>query len=872
MPLQSGTRLGAYEIVAPLGAGGMGEVYRARDTRLDRTVALKILPSHFASRGELRERFEREARVVSNLNHPNICTLYDVGHQDDVAYFVMEFLDGQTLGERISRGPLPLEQVLRFAIDIADALAKAHRHGIVHRDLKPGNVMLTPSGAKLLDFGLARRATEAAIVMSDAPTVHGAALTAEGTIVGTLQYMSPEQLEGGEVDARSDIFSFGALLYEMTTGRRAFEGTSHASLITKIMSTEPPPVRQLAPVTPAVLEHLICRCLAKEPNARWQCAGDLVAELRAIASGGAIAAVPAPRAKRPIIAWSVAAAMAVLAAILGALLARPGKPSQSAMRFTIASPSADGSISASMLWIPTAVSPDGQRIIMRILEPNAGSLWLRTLRGDAKRLDGTADATAPFWSPDGRRVGFFANGKLRTIDVDTGTIEPVCDVVPGGLFTATWAGDTIVFSEIARGSAPIVAVPSSGGTPRPVASVPGAFGHHFPAFLSDGRRFLFNAIESASTSLWVGSLDGKPPRKVAADFMRVTFVAPYLHFTRDGVLYAQRFDETELRLQGEAVPLANNIATYRPIGSAWHTAGGSTLVYLQYPNPSRLLWIDAQGKELGPAAQPGLYEDVRISGDGRRIAASIQEPKFGVSDVHTIDATRRTSTRVTLGSSDYNGPIFTRDGTHLVYSSDKGGPPHLFMQPIAGGAEQELVKLGGIQIPTDTLPDGRVVFTENVAETRADIHFVSPVDRTRVPWLKTQFNESQGRVSPDGKWMSYCSDESGHAEVYVTTIAPGGERARVSRNGGCRSAWAADGRALYYLQRSELFSVPIRIAGNAIDAGEPALIFRAASIVTFDTAPDGRLLVATLEQQTLSRPLHVILNWQEEVEAKSAAR
>ena len=862
MHLQSGTRLGAYEIVSPLGAGGMGEVYRARDTRLDRTVALKVLPARFGGKSDLRERFEREARVVSNLNHPNICALYDVGQQDGVAYFVMEYIEGQSLADRIGKGPLPLDQALRIAAAIGDALAKAHRHGIVHRDLKPGNVMLTKSGAKLLDFGLARTASSRPVVMPDEATVAGSTpLTAEGTILGTLQYMSPEQLEGGEIDARSDVFAFGAVLYEMVTGQRAFAASSHASVITRIMSEEPRPVRELQPVTPVALEHLIARCLAKDPDKRWQCAADLVAELRTIGSGTREAASSPKRSM--ILPWIAAAVLLATSALLAYRLVRkPALPAE-LVRFELAPPTADSSFFFDALSNPLAVSSNGRRIVFINSQSGQKTLWMRSLDAAAPvRLEGTSQAVGPFWSPDGKTVGFFAGGKLQAIDVATGAVRPICETSPGATYSATWSPDgTIVYAELARDGG-LFAVPASGGTPKKLPAGQGLYGYHFPQFLSDGKHFLFAGLDVASPALYSGSTDGSAPRRIQSETARVAWVRPYIVYFRDGSLFAQHFDEEKLAFDGPAQPLAIDAQAYWPTGSSAHAASAQTLVALPWPAQRTLRWIDRTGKVVasGPAAD---YYQMRLSPDGTKLAATLTDRKTGVGSLATLDVARKTLTRASFDKIDHDTPVWSPDSRQIAFASDVEGPPHLFIHDLGSGKSEMLLPVSELQFPGSWTDDGRIFYQEVRLETRGDLMTISPSTRKPEVWLSTPFNESDPAVSPNGHWVVFSSDESGTRELYAARIDRPREAVRLTTGGANRVRWSRDNREIYFLRGRDVFALPMNVEGDSIAAAEPQHLFTATSdIQDYDVDASGRFLVAQHERSASGVPLTVVVNWQ----------
>jgi hypothetical protein len=574
-----GTRFGPYEIVSLLGAGGMGEVYRARDTRLDRAVALKILPVAVSSTTMARERFEREARAISTLQHPNICALFDVGSAGGAEYIVMELLEGESLADRIARGRLPLDAVLHIGASIADALSKAHRAGIIHRDLKPGNIMLTKNGPKLLDFGLARRAQSSQPMIGlDAPTAVERPLTGDGMILGTLPYMAPEQLEARPGDARTDIFALGAVLYEMTTGRRAFQAESQASLLTKIMNEQPPAIETLQPVAPSSLNRLVMKCLAKDPDERWQTASDVADELLWIAEGGATLPAATVESKPPRAAWFAAAIATLVAIALAVVLLRRPAATQHTLRFTIELPA-----KTQFVMIPTwrtlAVSPNGQRVVFCLADDHGRRLWMRDLsHADAAPVDGTDGASSPFWSPDGRSIGFASGGKLKTVSLDSAGVQTVCDLT-GAALSATWLPDgTIVYSEHNAGTG-FFAVPAIGGTARPLFTPKNGTDAAGPTASGSTGAFFFSIVNGSTTDLWIGGIDGRAPRELLKDAGRAMYDPPYLLYVRDSTLFAQRFDEGKLWPTGKAVPVINGVFFIKAIGLSEADAAGNTLVY-----------------------------------------------------------------------------------------------------------------------------------------------------------------------------------------------------------------------------------------------------------------------------------------------------
>src|ERR1700694_2530382 len=570
MPILAGKRLGPYEILSSIGAGGMGEVYRAKDTRLDRTVAIKVVPAHLADKPELRERFEREARTIASLNHPHICTLHDIGHQDGIDYLVMEYLEGKTLAQRLLKGPLPLEQVLRYAIEIADALDKAHRKGVTHRDLKPGNIMLTKTGTKLLDFGLAKLSQEvvpADVQHSQLPTANDP-LTAQGTILGTLQYMAPEQLEGREVDARTDIFAFGAVVYEMATGERAFEGKSQASVISAIMSSEPPSMSSLQPMTPPALDRVVKKCLRKDCDDRWQSARDVTDELKWLAAGGSQAGLAAPvvaqRKSRERLAWTVAA-IAIVTAALGwgafAYLRHAPEDAQQ-VRFFV-SPPEKVSFDSGVTTSPAAISPDGRRLAFSARDASGKvSIWVRPLDDPTtEALQGTDDGTSSFWSPDSRTIGFFAQGKLKRIDASGGPVQTLADDPTGRGGTWNPAGVILFTPDV---NTPLYRVASGGGEPALATKLePQQTSHRSPSFLPDGRHFLYLVLGGATepSGIFLGSFDStESKRLLAAETNALYSTSGDLLFVRQGTLLRQPFDAKKLALSGDPSAVAEHIA------------------------------------------------------------------------------------------------------------------------------------------------------------------------------------------------------------------------------------------------------------------------------------------------------------------------
>ncbi|MFI5371823.1 MAG: protein kinase [Candidatus Eisenbacteria bacterium] len=881
MTLAAGVRLGPYEILGALGAGGMGEVYKARDTRLDRMVAIKVLPSHLSSDPALRSRFEREARAISSLQHPNICTLYDVGHQDGVDFLVMEHLEGETLSERLQKGPLPTDQTLRAGIEIAEALDKAHKSGIVHRDLKPGNIMLTRGGVKLLDFGLAKTAAGPAVpavadslsVMATAPG-RSQPLTQEGTLLGTFQYMAPEQLEGAEADARTDLFAFGAVLYEMATGRPAFAGKSRASLISAIMSSDPPAISTVQPLTPPAFERLVRALLAKDPNERVQTAHDARLQLQWIAEGGSQLGVPAPlaarRRNRERLAWTVAAVALAPALGLGLTqLLRHREPPR-VVRFTVATPEG-----AMQLGSPR-VSPDG-RIIATDGIDSTGThmLWLRRLNAlDMRAVPGTEGIWRPFWSPDSRYVGFIADGKLKKIAVDGGPPQVLADVPSDG--DGSWGvnGD-IVWDGGA--SDPIRRVPSGGGTPEAVVnSDSGVVG--WPEFLPDGRHFLYLRM-IARPEIWVADVRTKERHRLGPGGSRMEYSpAGYVLFERDRSLLAQRFDARALKLIGDPFPVAEGVGT-GPNGLAhFSVSDEGTLVYTSGSgNRCRLVWVDRSGHPVGSAGDADAYRNPAVSPDGQRIAAAVTDERSNNLDVWVLDLQRGTRTRLTFDPALDNFPQWSPDGATILFGSNRaGGRTTMFSKHANGlGAEEHLSTGSGDELPMDWTRDGKyLVYSHTDSVTQLDV-WARPLvgDGKPFPVVATAASEELPRVSPDGRWVVYQSNESGRYEIYVQSFPTASGKWQISNAGGTEPEWSADGRELFYLSADgRVTSVAVQ-SGAQFGAGTPQPLFPIRVPDTgwyhFRPAPDGkRFLVVTIDDQRSRAPETVVLHWDAEIGKK----
>src|SRR6266446_6209943 len=884
MPLAPGTKLGPYEITAPLGAGGMGEVYRAKDTRLGRDVAIKILPKEMSADPARKQRFEREARTISGLNHPNICTLHDVGSHDGLDYLVMECVEGETLAARLQKAPLPLEHVMRYGAQIADALDKAHRAGIVHRDLKPGNVMLTASGAKLLDFGLAKAAATQIGSLTLTSAVPTNPVTQEGTIVGTFQYMSPEQVEGKELDGRSDIFSLGAVLYEMVTGQRAFEGKSQLSVASAILEKEPVPISSIKPMTTPALDHAIRRSLAKEVERRWQSAADLAGELQWIAEAGSQAGVPAPlvshRKVRERLAWSVATLLAITLAPVAFLYLREKPPAPAApVRFQIPAPE------NATLGPYLNLSPDGRKLVFLA----GGRLWVHFLESGESRQS-TADG-APFWSPDSRFIGYASQGKLKKIEATGGPPQTVADL-PG----ARWAGGAWNQDGVIVFGSPIglFRVPASGGVPVQITAADPArqeVYHIDPSFLPDGRHFVYThySTDKEKSGIYVGSVDAKPEQQ-SSKFLVASNWGPvyapsadpstgYLLFMREGTLMAQPFDNRQLELKGQATPVAEQVGDSdngRGHGAFSASANDVLVFWRGGTTPDRqLTWYDRQGKVLGTAGEPGDYQELALSPDGTRVA--LMKRSGQASNIWLQDLSRDTSTRFTFGSEIDSYPVWSPDGSRIIFGSGND----LYQEPVSGVKDAELL-LRSSEAPyaDDWSRDGRFLLYEAFdPKTNWDI-WVLPLGggKKPVPFLVTEFNEHAARFSPDGHWVAYDSNESGHYEIYVrsfamnsagTTVEASGKW-QVSNGYGREPRWRGNGRELYYtggdgkVMAVEIATNPEFKPGKPQPLGFTARARSTTGIGWGSTADGRRFLVATPKTAAKNsgpEPYTVIPNW-----------
>jgi len=883
MGLPTGIKLGPYEIQSPLGAGGMGEVYRARDTRLERTVAIKILPAQFSSDPVRKQRFEREAKTISSLNHPHICVLYDVGHQDGMDYLVMECVEGETLAKRLERGPLPLDQVLKYGSQIADGLDKAHRSGVVHRDLKPGNIMLTATGAKLLDFGLAKPA--AALASSATLTaVQAAPVTEEGTIVGTFQYMSAEQVQGKELDGRSDIFSLGAVLYEMVTGRRAFEGKSQLSVASAILEKEPEPISVTKPMTPPALDHAVKKCLAKLPDERWQSASDLASELKWIgetgSQAGVAARIPAGRRRWERASWLLAATFFLTTLAGGTAWWQAANRRPHPMYFHTSVPFAANDL---------ALSPDGHTLAMVAYSAQASNNVLWTYEVGGRRtssLEGTQGASFPFWSPDGKFIGFFADGKLKKVEVSGGQVQVLCDA-PNGR-GGTWNRDgVIVFTPDGLGVG-LFRVSSSGGSPVQMTKLDASRfeqSHRCPMFLPDGKHFLYFAAnfggKTEYNAIFLGSLDSQERRLLVSTSAQAAYAEPgYLVYLRENKsLVAQPFDRRRYVLSGEPHTLSDDVLYFPQVFRAVFSVSGGEVLVTQTgkgASLSQLTWFDRTGKPAGTVGMPGSYFNVRLSPDGRRVAVDQTNVNARGGDIWIHEPARGASTRLTFDPSAHVTPTWSPDGKQIMFSSNRsfssGG---LYLKNADGsGPEEEVADTGADALLAnvwDWSRDAKYVLFGKGNE----LWSLSRPERVAKPLLQAKWTVRNAQFSPDGRWMAYASNETGSMEIYVSPFPSGNGKWQVSSGGGQEPRWRQDGKELFYLSaEGKMMAVPVKM-GVSFETGPAVALFQThrrqpvslPDVFSYDVSGDGqRFLILTKVDEGNVAPLAITLNWASEME------
>jgi serine/threonine protein kinase/Tol biopolymer transport system component len=896
MPLAPGTRLGRYEIRSKIGEGGMGEVYVARDSQLGRDVAVKVLPSTYSYDAERLRRFEQEACAASALNHPNILAIYDVGTHNGWSYVVSELLEGQTLRQRISGTALPQRKAIDYALQVADGLAAAHKKGIVHRDLKPDNLFITNDGnVKILDFGLAKLTGVGDTELSQTSIPTRRVDTDPGKVMGTAGYMSPEQVKGRAVDHRADIFSFGAILYEMLSGRRAFHGESAAETMSAILKEDPPDLSETNQSVSPALQRLVNHCLEKNPEERFHSANDLAFALDALTSfqtSGEVSAAgrytdESTRTRRKLrdwLGWSLAAMMLITISTLASLYFRRIEPRRETIRFTLNAP--DKMTFGDSL----ALSPDGTRLAFAaIAGTGEPTLWVRPLDSvDAQKLQGTEGGAFPFWSTDGRYLGFFAGGKLKKIEVNGGSPQTLTDTAleaRGG----SWGPDgTIIFSPGL--ASPLFKISAAGGTPTQITQLDQSLeqsSHRWPWFLPDGRHFLYlgSGNKQDQEGVFVGSLDSSERKFLLNSRVGAIYAGSsrdssqgYLLLVRAGTLVAQQFDTRGLELSGESVTIAENVlsfpTTLGPTGSSVMSASANgRLVFRVGGQPvSQLTWFDRSGKRLEALFDPGTYHEPMISPDAKKIVMSRKldnNQEIWVLDISPVVK----MTRFTFDPAIDISAIWTPDGSHIIFASNRSGKFELYQKASTGaGVDELLLDIPGQALPQALTPDGKyLLFISGSSKTKSDI-WVLPMfgDHKPFPILQSDSVEWHAQFSPDGHWIAYGSDESGHGEVYVRSFPLSGGQWQISTSGGDQPIWNPREKEICYMAPDRsIVSVAYNVVGGSFQTAAPKVLFAThapqSSMVldrnSYLISPDGRFLVNELVDEGLSTPLTLVLNW-----------
>ena len=856
----------------------MGEVYRARDTRLDRTVAVKILSSHMSENPEAKQRFDREARAISSLNHPNICTLHDVGHQSGVDYLVMEFLEGETLAERLRKGPLPVEQLLKWSMEICEGLEKAHRTGVIHRDLKPGNIMLTKTGAKLMDFGLAKAmpaqpAPPSSLTLTSSGASAGQPLTAHGAVVGTFQYMAPEQVEGREADARSDIFALGAVLYEMATGKRAFEGKTTASVIAAVLERNPPSVSSVQPMSPPALDRVVNTCLAKDPDERFQNVHDVKLQLKWIAEGGSQAGVPTPvavrRKNRETLAWSLLGGLAVVGVALAvATYLRPRASAGGPVLAFVPPPRDTRFLAFGFSSGPAMISPDETKLAFTAIDQNGAiKLWTRSLRAnDASAVPGTEGAAEPFWSPDGRSLGFFAGGKLKTVELNGGNLQILADI--SSPEAAAWAPDgTIVFKP--TWSSPLFRVPAGGGKVVPFTVLAADdYSDDSPAILPDGQHVLVVVTnQKQQKRVELKSLTSPESKLVLDDARQPVYTGGFLFFIRNQKIFAQPFNPGSGKVSGSATPLAD--------ADRYSLTGESVLAFQSVSHDTRLQWFDLSGNPLGTVGQVAFYLAPKIAPDGRQIlflAGDLQSPD--AMDLWSLPAGGGVSRRMTFGSGVWRAwSVWSPDGKYIAYSARSEGKISIARKPSDGsGAEETLLTLGP-EITTasvvDWSPDGRYLSYDafNINERRT-AQWILPLFGDKKPFQCAPVvsgSQYDGNFSPDGHWLAYFSEETGQPEVYVVPFPGPGGKYQISHSGGWIVRWDKKGDLFFLTIGNQLMRAELNLSAQSLQVRALRPLFQMNLADTpaplFDVSADGQRFLGVTPARAESNSINLLLNW-----------
>jgi eukaryotic-like serine/threonine-protein kinase len=879
MALTSGTKLGPYEIVAPLGAGGMGEVYRARDMRLGRDVAIKILPTHLSENPEFRRRFDLEARTVSSLNHPHICQLYDVGTQDGADFLVMEFLDGETLADRLRRGAVSLNDLLKIGMEVAEALETAHRAGVVHRDLKPGNIMLTKVGAKLMDFGLAKPTSPlgasgagSAPLLSAARTMSGASpvtpLTTAGSIVGTIQYMSPEQIEGKEADVQSDIFSFGAVLYEMATGKRAFEGKSQISVASAILEKNPEFISAIKPLTPPAFDHLVATCLAKDREERFQTAHDVRLQLKGISqspqSMSAIAPNQSPRMFGSRLMLAGSTLLLAAASVIFYLSQRSNAPAVS-VRAYIPPPPGTAFRASGLDAGPVVVSPDGKTLAFSAVdEKGRTNLWLRPLDAQqAVMLPGTEDAATPFWSSDSHYLGFVADRKLKKISVSGGEAQTLADQAESG--SGDWGADgTILFCKQAFG--PISRVSASGGGASLATKLDkDESSNESPSFLPDGKHFFYvSSSLTGPSQIKVGVL-GKPDQSgiAIAPGSRAGFASDHLLFVREGHIQAQPFNPRTFELSGDPQTLGEA----RIFSVSWN----GVLAYHESSAESELKIFDRSGNVIVTPGPLAVYSDPRFSLDGKSIVVTVEDPRSGKSDIWVYPVAGGQPTRITFGPDDF-WPVWSPDGKEIAYGVLENGKSSIRRRALDGRQPEEILYQNDAYISgtaIDWSPDGKYLSMDLQSREGIFSNWILPLNGDRKPFRspatsKMTVSQYDGRFSPDGRWLAYFSYETARPEVYVVPFPSGGAKYQVSTAGGWNATFGHNNELFFITMGNRLMAAQTGKQVNfRIDAIQPLFQLDLPNFagINFDVSADGKQFVVQTADHTKSTSITLLTNW-----------
>lgn len=853
----------------------MGEVYRAFDPKVNREVAIKILPASLSTDKDRLARFEQEAQAAGGLNHPNILIIHHVDTHDGAPYIVSELLEGETLRERMGGVALPQRKAIDYALQMVHGLAAAHEKGIVHRDLKPENVFITKDGrVKILDFGLAKlTGAESGQSQTEVPTRR--VNTDAGVVMGTIGYMSPEQVRGKPADHRSDIFSFGAVLYEMLSGRRAFRGESTADTISAILREDPPELSSTNRGINPALERVVTHCLEKSPEERFNSARDLAFAIEALSGSAtnsdattALAVLPATRRKRrEVIPWSVAGVLLIASATLALLYFWPRSVDKRQISFSIEIPD-----KASEVGQP-AISPDGSMIVFQATSEGTRALFLRTIDSiNVQRLAGTEDGYLPFWSPDSRYIGFFSTSKLKKVDLNGGSPQTLC--VVDHAYGGTWNREGVIL--FGSAGQPLQRVSAAGGTTTvvlPLDAERKELDHELPFFLPDGRHFLYYSFKGnrGAIEIFVGSLDGSRKMLFRND-SNVAYVAPgYLLFARETTLMAQLFDPSKLELAGEPFPVMENVA-FSGSNSYSHfsVSENGTLVFWKGSDVGRqLAWFDRSGKQLATAGPPGTYNDVTLSPDGTR--AAIQKIDDGNSDIWIMDLVRGVPLRFTFSLNSDDNPSWSPDGNFLIYTSSRGDKIGFFRRNSTGAGNEEQIyeSASAIDDGTDWSADAKNLLFGVVGDKSLGDIWVLPLDGSAKarPVLLSEFAEFHGRFSPDAHWIAYASIESGRPEVYVQSFPPAGGKWQVSTDGGAQPRWRRDGKELYFMSPDrKIMAVDVKL-GTTFEMGTPKALFQTrvtnfTSPNRYDVTADGqRFLVNSSVEENSRNPIVVILNW-----------